>query len=133
MFYWPRLGLEFLFYLIVVCVPSFSAECVVVNDICCYVYNKHYVTDMIENTRKRVILIVKNDKIMCTKNSDVPTYSYNSSAQNINDNDDQDSEKEVQNEDNAHLSGSYETAEEVCEKVDDLYLRITCYFMWVFL
>lgn len=99
-----------------------------VNDICCYVYNKHYVTDVIENTRKRVILIVKNDKIMCTKNSDVPTYSYNSSAQDTNNDGDQDSENEVQNEDHANLSGSHETAEEVCEKVDNSHLRINLPF-----
>ena len=80
-----------------------------VNDICCYVYNKHYVTDVIENTRKRVILIVKDDKIMCTKNSDVPTYSYNSTAETNSD--DQEPGKEVQNDD---ASSTPEIGEKVC-------------------
>ena len=98
-----------------------------VNDICCYVYNKHYVTDVIENTRKRVILIVKDDKIMCTKNSDVPTYSYNSSAKETINGDGQDLEKEVQNKDDANLLSLHDTAEKVCFLLCSLQLSTNQY------
>ena len=50
------------------------SECTIVNDICCYTYNKHHVMEAKDGTTKKVILIVKGDKIMCTKNADVPTY-----------------------------------------------------------
>ena len=33
-------------------------------------------TEFKENTRKKIVLIATGDKIMCTKNNDVPTYVY---------------------------------------------------------
>ena len=58
----------------------FRAECNVVNEFCCKIYNNHTmygppeVPGMVHPSNQIVLQLVVGDKIMCTKNSDVEVY-----------------------------------------------------------
>jgi hypothetical protein len=60
----------------------------ILNEICCHVYNKHdiYRTDG-NSIGRRKLWLTKGDKIMVTKNKDIPLYI---------DDDDGESEQEVE-------------------------------------
>ena len=58
----------------------FRAECNVVNEFCCKIYNNHAMygplemPGMVHPSNQIVLQLVVGDKIMCTKNSDVEVY-----------------------------------------------------------
>merc|ERR1719376_177920 len=54
-----------------------NQECLVVNELCCYEYQNHRTREeKPEAPGKKQLLIIKGDKIMCTKNNDVPSCGF---------------------------------------------------------
>ena len=51
-----------------------NAECAVVNEICCQVYNKHGVKRKDEKTGRLVLHFERGDKVMCGKNHDATLF-----------------------------------------------------------
>ena len=51
-----------------------NAECAVVNEICCQVYNNHKVKRTDEKTHREVLHFERGDKVMCGKNHDATLF-----------------------------------------------------------
>ena len=51
-----------------------NAECAVINEICCQVYNNHGVKRVDEKTHREVLHFERGDKVMCGKNHDATLF-----------------------------------------------------------
>ncbi len=52
----------------------FRIECHCLNELCCQAYNGHQVREFSDAKRREVLSFRKDDKIMATRNNDVPVY-----------------------------------------------------------